>query len=221
MCEFNFFNPEEIKPLYSEIVPAYQAAFAGEPWYEVSKCEDQQTRCVGGLSALAIGTTCDLCGNCTKRPAYEADELVTRFEAVAASFPVVWYVEQDERGLTLAAVAWKVTPQAIASKKYQNVPDMREWLPQTLGSNELIWLDEVFANKLIRDSGNLQNFSSMCTGLALRLNGQTLAFRTINSAMTRAAKRDFDDKAVVFERYASVPDRRDFVTINMYGEGQQ
>lgn len=221
MSEFNFFNPEEIKPFYTEIVPAYQAAFADEPWHEVSKCEDRQARCVGGLSALAIGTTCDLCGNCTKRPAYEADELVARFEAVASSFPVVWYVEQNERGLTLAAVAWKVTPQVIASKKYQDAPYMQEWLSQTLGPNELIWLDEVFANKLLKDSGNLQNFGSMCAGLVQRLNSQTLAFRTINSAMTRAAKRDFDDKVVVFERYASVPDRRDFVTIKTYKEGEQ
>lgn len=33
-----FAAPDEAREKYDAIIPAYQAAFAAEPWYEVSKC---------------------------------------------------------------------------------------------------------------------------------------------------------------------------------------
>lgn len=215
MSECNFYSPEEIKPLYGEIVPAYQAAFAGEPWYEVSKCADRLQRCVGGLSSIAIGTSCELCGNCPNQPAYEADELVERFEALATSRPTAWYTEQSESGVTIAAIAWTATPNTIAIEKYQDVPEMKDWLETTLGTDDIVWLDEVFANKALKKTGNLSEFGYMCKGLAKRLDNQALAFRTINPAMTRASVRDFGDRATVFKKNKNVPDRRDFLTIRI------
>lgn len=229
MSKCNFYTPEEVKPLYGEIVPAYQAAFAGEPWYEVSKCAGQLQRCVGGLSSLAIGTACELCGNCPNRPAYEADELVERFEALAASRPTAWYAEQNDDGLTLAAIAWKASPSVIAKEKYADVPEMKDWLNGNLSTPtqramrrigispkepQVMWLDEVFANKQIKPEGNLQNFGKFVVGLAEMLDTELVAYRTIEPRMTAVPKRDFGIDATVLQRNEGVPDRRDFVTID-------
>jgi hypothetical protein len=216
MEEFNFYRPEGVKPLYAEIVPAYQAAFAGEPWYEVSKCVDRELpqRCVGGLSSLAVGATCEVCDNKPTKPAYEKDELVARFEELASSRPTAWYTERSDAGLALAAVAWRAAPMVIAKEKYPDVPEMAEWLEATLGANDIVWLDEVFANKNLRGRGNLANFKSMVDGFAERLESPTIAYRTINPAMVRAATRDFGDDVMAFSKFTEVPDRRDFVLVN-------
>jgi len=158
MSQTQIFSPEQIKPLYDEIVPAYRAAFAGEPWYEVSKCADEQLRCVGGLSSLAVGANCDLCDRRPSLPAYGDVEIVERFEALADIRPTAWYVEQSEKGLTLGAIAWKATPAEIAEEKYSDVPGMSSWMEANLGIDEIMWLDEVFANTEYKPRGNLENF---------------------------------------------------------------
>ncbi len=216
MSESNFYTPEEIKPLYGEIVPAYQVAFAASPWNEVTKCADESLRCVGGLSALAVGTMCDTCGLCPARPAYEADELIGRFDAVGLSRPTAWYAEQNEAGVTMAAVAWEATPSVIAEEKYKDVPAMDEWLASRFSTqdSQIMWLDEVFANRQIKPRGNLQNFGKFVTGLAQMLDCGLVAYRTIEPRMTAVAKRDFGDNATVLRPTIDVPDRRDFVIIN-------
>ena len=215
MSGSNFYTTDEVKPLYGEIVPAYQAAFAGEPWYEVSKCADQLQRCVGGLSSLAVGASCELCGGCPALPAYEADGLVNRFNNLATSRPTTWYVEQNGQGVTLAAIAWKANPAVIAGEKYSDAPQMAEWLNEELGVDEVMWLDEVFANKDLKPRGNLQNFGKFVTGMAEMLGSQTVAYRTIEPRMIAVPSRDFGRAASIFARQQSVPDRRDFVVINL------
>lgn len=212
----NFYSPMEVKPLFGQIVPAYQSAFADEPWKEVSKCADIQLRCVGGLSELAIGQLCLTCNECPIRQAYEEDELVERFEAIAASRPTAWYVEQNEVGLTLAAIAWKALPSLIADEKYADVPEMKNWLTRNLDSDKpIMWLDEVFANKRLKPKGNLQNFGKFVIGLADILDVEQVAYRTIEPRMTGVAVRDFAEDVTIFRRTINVPDRRDFVILNM------
>ncbi len=219
MSESRIYTPEEVKPLYSEIVPAYQAAFAGEPWYEVSKCVDPAQRCAGGLSSVAIGQTCETCLSRPVRPAYEEDELESRFEQLAASRPTAWYMERNGEGVSLAAVAWRELPGTIAQEKYSDVSAMEPWLEDILG-DAVVWLDEVFADKTKQSFGNLRNFGAMCRGLCNELQSERMAFRTINPRMIAAAKRDFGNAAVVFERQLTVPDRRDFVIINLNEESK-
>lgn len=220
MNEYNkgeFLNPTEIKPIYPEIVTTYQEAFAGWPWYEVSKCANPSlNNCIGNLCKLAVGTVCEICNNQVTKPAYESDELIERFELIANSRPTSWYTENNEKGLTLAAIAWEETPSIIASEKYKDVPDMSNWLESVLGDKKIIWLDEIFANTRIKPRGNLDNFKNMCIGLTKNINNPVLAFRTINPLMIRAAERDFGDDAIIFKgETEQLPDRRDFVIINM------
>jgi hypothetical protein len=215
----NFYTPEAVRPLYSEIVPAYQEAFAVPPWNEVSKCVDEQVRCDGGLSATAIGKICNMCGLCPTRPAYEANELTERFDALGLSRPTAWYAEQNDLGLTMAAVAWKASPLDIATEKYADVPEMADWMVDRLGEEPVMWLDEVFANRQLKSRGNLQNFGRFVAGLATMLDCNTTAYRTIEPRMTAVPKRDFGDSASVLAKRIGVPDRRDFVIISNAKEG--
>ncbi len=214
MSNNNFYTPETVRPLYGELVPAYQEAFAVPPWNEVSKCVEEQARCDGGLSAIAIGSLCNTCGLCPTRPAYEADELTERFDALGMSRPTAWYAEQNEFGLTMGAVAWKALPIAIATEKYADVPEMSDWIVDRLGNERVVWLDEVFANRQLKSRGNLQNFGRFVAGLATMLDCENVAYRTIEPRMTAVPKRDFGEKAIVLTRKLDVPDRRDFVMIN-------
>ncbi len=207
-------GPEEVRSYYDQIVPTYQVAFAGEPWFEVSKCPDRLARCVGGLSSVAIGSTCLVCGESPSRPAYEQPELIDRFEQLAENRPIAWYIEEADGDVLLAALAWQADADAIAAEKYPDVPAMVEWLPTTLGKEPVVWLDEVFANRLKRPTGNLTNFAKICQGLSERLTNWQLAYRTISPQMVAAPRRDFGEQAQLFARNEDVPDRRDFVTIN-------
>lgn len=211
-----FFNPEQARFLYPEIIPVYQTAFAGEPWFEVSKCADDAEikRCVGEFSALTVGQTCEMCGNCPIRSAYEKDELIERFESLAATRPTAWYLEGNELGITLAAVAWKKTPAGIAKERYLDNQEMSDWMISKLGNDNIVWLDEIFADKSKKPSGNLTNFRNMCVEFLSEFGESKLAFRTINTRLEAAALRDFESSAQLFQRETDVPDRRDFVTIN-------
>lgn len=214
----NFYTPEQARELYPQIVPVYQAAFAGDPWYEVSKCVDElPRRCIGGLSALAVGASCNTCERSTEQPAYQPDELINRFDTLASTRPTAWYIEQSERGIMLAAVAWVARPDQIAAERYADVSSMQSWLPETLADQPVVWLDEVFADRTIREGGNLQRFAAMNRGFIQRLGQNALAFRTVNPRMVTATKRDFEGTSSVFERNGMVPDRRDFVVLTAEG----
>jgi hypothetical protein len=215
MSEGNFYTPNEAKELYEEIVPAYQAAFAGEPWYEVSKCSDIELRCDGGLSPLQVGALCGSCSSCPAEQAYPPNEVTARFDALADSRPTSWYVERGDAGITLAAVAWSANPETIATEKYPDVPEMRDWLKENLGDREVIWLDEVFANRTIKAKGNLRNFGKMVIGFSDIVGPSCVGYRTIAKQMLLAPHRDFGVVANIRNRILEVPDRRDFVTINL------
>lgn len=217
MSEGKFYTPEEVKPLYDQIVPTYQEAFAGEPWYEVSKCIDEFKRCAGGLSELQIGDMCSNCGICPEKPAYEQQELESRFDNLGLSRPTSWYVEEFEGDITMVAVAWKANLTIIANEKYADVPEMSKWLVDKVGQDQIIWLDEVFANRKLRPTGNLRNFGEMVTGLATKLDSPLVAYRTISPQMKKASRRDLGALATVSAREFDVPDRRDFVVIDLSG----
>lgn len=194
----------------SKIVPAYQEAFRGWPWYEVSKCVDSNPtqRCIGGLSSTALKEMCTTCNNRPNQPAYDSDELVERFQMLEATRPTRWYVESVNDDPALVALAWSAAPEDIAREKYGDVPEMQDWLVDTLGNEPIIWLDEVFADKAVRPAGNLTNFRYLCKGFMSALNNAQLAYRTVSPAMIRAAEKNFDVAPI-----DNVPDRRSFLTI--------
>lgn len=210
-----FLAPGQITDAYPEIVATYQEAFAGDPWYEVSKCPG----CESGYSVSLPSTTCEVCGDTTSGEAYPSTELTRRFDQLGATRPTSWYTERDNEGrIVLAGIAWRASVAQIAEEKYADVPAMDAWLArryQALGARatEIIWVDEVFANRRLSPSGNLWNFPEMIDGFAARLGGDVLAYRTINPAMITAPKKAFGSAAAVAEARLQVPDRRNFVSI--------
>lgn len=85
---------------------------------------------------------------------------------------------------------------------------MQDWLIEKFGDEPIIWLDEVFADKSVRPSGNLSNFSYMCKGFMSALRNSELAYRTISPAMIRVAEKDFN-----VNPENNVPDRRALIVI--------
>lgn len=210
-----FMNSELIREKYSEISPVYQEAFKGAPWFEESKCIDVSQRCVGGLSATVVGDICEVCLLCPTSPAYKQDELQAKFDVLGNTRETYWYAEEVNSQVALAAVAWKANSEMIVGEKYDNDSAMRKWLDTCFGNDEIVWLDEVFANKQVRTNGNLAEFKSMCLGFAVRLDSELVAFRTISDQMIKATERDFPENCTIFRRNEDVPDRRDFVIIDL------
>lgn len=203
-----FYKENELE--IATIVPTYQEAFSGWPWYEVSKCVDTELkqRCMRGLSKTALGQTCTVCGLQPIEPAYNPDELIERFTSLEATRPTRWYVESVDDRPALVALAWQAEPVVIGAEKYADVPEMQTWLNDTLPDKPIIWLDEVFADKNVRKSGNLSNFKNMCAGFMSELDSDALAYRTISPAMIKVAKNNFN----AFPD-SNVPDERSFIRI--------
>lgn len=195
-----------------KLTQPYQQAFAGPPWNEVTKCADRKVpqRCASGLSRTALNALCGICNQAPDLPAYDPGELMERFTTLEQSRPLYWYAEETAEGVALASLAWIASPETIAAEKYPDSPDMKPWLQDTLNNQQVVWLDEVFANKTVRPDRNLTNFKAMCDGFRERLDNTVLAYRTIAPAMTRAALRDFNA-----EPLKNVPDpqNRSFIVI--------
>lgn len=211
-----FAAPDEAREKYDAIIPAYQAAFAAEPWYEVSKCGG----CSSGYSRQNPGDICQACGSATGDEAYTEQELTEKFNAIGETRPTCWYIEETPAGLALAAVAWTANPAQIAAEKYPGSLEMAAWLkqkyaPTAASDSEIVWLDEVFADRQISRRNNLVNFCPMIYGFSDRLDQTKVAYRTIAPAMTRVAMRDFGDDAIIDKAKSDVPDWRNFVSIDL------
>lgn len=169
----HFIKPKEARLHYDEIIPAYQKAFAGDPWFEVSKC----VGCESGFSAQNPGTVCESCGHKTGEEAYSTKELVDRFDSISETHPTSWYIERDMLGrLTLAAVAWSGTLEEVANERYKDNPSMLYWLNNSqprLRESGLVWLDDIFANRTNSPKGNLSNFGPMINEMTLGFNKKT------------------------------------------------
>ena len=210
-----FYRPQQIAELYPDIGEVYKTAFAGEPWYEVSTCRQPNladSQCNDGLSPLPIGQLCTDCNQCTLQPAYTTEALVEKFTAIAAAKETDWYIEMVDNRIAVSALAWVSDARTIATEKYANNPAMEPWLQENL-PEQFIWVDEVFADKQVRPTGNLVNFSSMVAGFAERLQNSFVAYRTITPLMVAAGRRI---GGLICEPGdgSQLPDRRSFVRIN-------
>lgn len=206
---------------FDDIIDTYQSAFAAVPWSERSQCpseERQNPQCEDGFSPLGVGMECDSCGMCPTEDAYPQDVLRDRFAALIGS-SALWYIEETgQKKTALAVLARPMTPADIASEKYPTNEGMSEWLGNQYQENdEVLWLDEIFADTRIRPSGNLRNFGDMCMKLTRGGDAQSeVAFRTLNPKIISAAQRDFGDQCKIFDPvFEEVPDRRKFVRINV------
>lgn len=210
---------KEIEKSLPELAKVYIEAFKGEPWYEVSQCIDRQTpqRCPGGFSPIEIGNICTTCDTCPVNEAYKVDELAEKWQSIGKEKDAIWWIERVGDSIAMAALAWVGTSKQIAQEKYEDNPTMKDWIDTFFeGETQVIWLDEVFADKRVRSSDNLHNFEGMIRSMqSALLPSGLVSYRTITPQMTTKPKSVFADQAIVEQREIGVPDRRDFVSINV------
>lgn len=195
----------------SRIVEPYQSGFSQWPWFENSKCVDSEPkRCVGGFSSQEIGDSCLTCAKEVLEPAYESDELINKFSKLQDRYDSRWYLEEIDSQVALACFTFRATAKQVFLERYADMPGMDQWLQSKFGASEVLWLDEIFADKSVRPSGNMNRFEPMVKGFGRELQLGRLAYRTINPIMVRVAQKSF---GVSPEQ--GVPDRREFIDIRM------
>lgn len=191
-------SPESLREklaLLPELVPVYQKAFAGEPWYEISKCPG----CPRGYSAERPGEACTGCGTRLTEEAYPADALLKDLRERVRANPSFVYAETLGREPVLGAIAYRMSPEKIYAQKYQGresreAAEIFAALPKSL-----VWLDEIFADRDRRPSGNLWNLKTMCDRMVQSLGPTVIAFRTINMRLVAKAQRVFGTNCAVRE----------------------
>lgn len=213
-------SPEAVADVVSELVPIYQAAFAGEPWYEVSQCRaptEFPDPCPSRRSSQGIGETCARCGEVLSAPAFSVGYLADRWATLFDDQDARLYLERLPDGsCVLAAVAWLATPAALAERAY-SLPEeepMRSWLAAHLPLN-FVWLEDIFANREVRPAGNLWNYRSMVGQLVAEFDHSVLGFRTFTEPLIAKTLGTFGDRARRFARFHDVPDRRDVLLVTV------
>ncbi|MEN9389922.1 MAG: hypothetical protein RLZZ283_22, partial [Candidatus Parcubacteria bacterium] len=172
-----------------KLVPAYKRAFAGEPWFEVSKCAscDVYTR-------LEPGSACPQCK--TKLiEAYSNQEVSEMLCTIFQNRRATLYVETDARGNVLvAAVSYPWNKGAMYEKKYRSKgrdsDELRRILKEKV-PERFIWLDEIFADRALRASGNLRDFERIIRDTLRGKRSGVVVFRTISLQLKEKAKRVF------------------------------
>lgn len=212
-------------PELNDLAESYQQAYKYNPWFEVSRCQspaESRVFCRGGFSPFAVGSECPDCRLATTEPAYPTQELTTTLRDFLARTDAALYRERSIQtdDLALAALARRLTASSLASWKYPRNEKMKVWLEDRMGGDPFVWLDEVFANKRIRATGNLWNFRSMIDGMSVLLESPIVCYRTINPAMTVRTEQTFGNDATIIR--ANEPaeplgytDYRDFVSIRI------
>jgi hypothetical protein len=221
-----------------DLVPAYQHAFAGDPWYERTKCvspdpplspDPPDGYCKGEYSPLEIGDTCPGCHGVLTTEAYPPDELLAKWRERLASSPVAVYVERVDRegaegAVALAAIGWAATAFDVAAE-YPKQPVTRDWLKREILPPASFYLAEIFCDARVRSSGNLENLDRVIRGFAQVFVQDTVVFRSKNVKLIGKTKRLFGDRCTVFaglreradvnlETAGEVPgDSRDFLII--------
>lgn len=188
---------ERKEQLVKELVPVYQKAFAGPPWFEVSKCPT----CPSGFSAQEVGSSCLKCGSYLTKEAYPTDELYRSLLNRVSRADSTVYIERTPDGrATLGAIfVNKSETEIVQNYVRRSDPELiRSLLP-----GQVAWLDEIFADLGASPGGNLKNLEQVVEKSAAALRSDTVAFRTINQNLLAKVQKIYGDRVQV----TWVPDR--------------
>ncbi len=200
----------------------YQVSFAGEPWRESSRCAAPKRKlgvCPGGFSPLEVGEMCIDCGLSPLVEAYPMDELTKSLNSRFADTSSQLYLESEDSELLLAAIFWEARPKKIAGRKYADMSEMEKWLIDNLPDQPIVWLDEIFADKQKRPTGNLWNYQQMIEKVLEKAGSKVIAFRTINEGLLAKTKSVFPSNSTVIPG-KDIPDDRDRTFVIIDGRWQ-
>jgi hypothetical protein len=175
------------------LAEAYRIAFAGSPWFEVSKCPD--TTCKTGFCKQEVGEECP---GCTAKlvPAYDTQELSLTWRAMLENDDAMMEVEKTEADVPIrATIARPTTPKELWERKYETNPIMKKWLSRQLPPS-LVWIEDTFADRSRRERGNLKQRGATLARVATYYGGLPIYTRTIAPQIVAATLRDVTDTAV-------------------------
>jgi hypothetical protein len=222
-------NAERLDNIGPALAETYQEAFAGPPWFEVSKCVTPD--CAVAFLPVEPDCMCPSCGFDLDE-AYGKDELVTGWRQLLEADDAVMEVAYDGEYPQRATIARPTDPEELWMRKYATVPAMKSVLTQILPP-EFVWIEDTFANRRRVPTGNLRDRGKTIDRISQFYGGDLLiATRTLSEAIVRATLRDKLGETIVrigTERAGSqavnrafnnpgyelstVPDRRTLLTV--------
>lgn len=186
-------NKDRIQVIGGDLARIYKIAFAGPPWYEVSKCAS--SNCAEQFSASDPGQPCVSCGEITE-PAYTAEDLIGSWQRIIDEDG---YIEVDYLdGLPQrATIARPTNPDELFDRKYATVPAMRDVLGIIL-PEQFVWIEDTFADRKRQVTGNLVNRGATLKRVSEYYAGLQIATRTLSEAIVAATVRDIKTGTVAY-----------------------
>lgn len=170
----------------ASLAKTYQVAFAGEPWFERSRCPTDS--CDRQFCAEQPGTNCLSCG-VQLGDAYNADELVENWRTIVRSENGRIEIASEDQIPVRATIARSTDASELFNRKYSDVPAMEPWLRQNL-NEDFVWIEDTFADRERSPTGNLRGRGDTLGRLAREYNGLPIATRTLSPAVVYATARD-------------------------------
>jgi hypothetical protein len=188
-------NIDTFKIVAPSLAETYKIAFAGDPWYEVSRCGSKQ--CAGSFKTQEADENCATCGTALV-PAYDSDELVSGWQAIIEEEDAVVELTRDqlERPVCVT-IARPTTQEELWRRKYLGITAMSRWIDEQLPS-KFVWIEDTFANRKISPTGNLKNRGATLGRIAARYGGLQIATRTLQPAIIRATLRDVGPNTTMY-----------------------
>jgi hypothetical protein len=206
------------------LAEVYKAAFAGEPWYEASRC--MADGCPVGFCPDTPGAPCAGCGG-ELAEAYETDELAAAWRRMITSEDAMMEVGYTDDGPVRVTLARPTTPRELFERKYSDVPAMEAWTAENL-DRELVWIEDTFADRNKQPRGNLKDRGRTLGGIALRYGGLAIVTRTLAPQIIAATLRDVPESTSLFigtegagstipgvRQAGNVPDRRTLLNVKL------
>lgn len=219
-------NITRLDDIAEPLAGAYKVAFAGPPWFEASRCENDD--CDTAFSPDMPGEVCNCCG-IKLVDAYDVDALIGAWRRMIEREDASMDVTINTDGLpTLATMARPTTPDELFERKYNDVESMDRWLGANM-PRELVWIEDTFANRAVSPSGNMADRGKTLGDIAMRYGGLLIATRTLTPAIIKSTLRDLgrstellvgenqvgDGFANLARSVGQVPDRRTMLKVDL------
>jgi hypothetical protein len=183
-------NSPEFAQYQESLANAYIEAFAGEPWNERSRCENNE--CSVHFSAADAGSICIICGN-SLIPAYTQDQMVEEWSTKLLDQDAMFELAINENNEAVrATIALPLTLDDMVSDRYKDAPAMQEWA-RGVFPNNFVWIEDTFADRRKSPSGNMRDRGATLARIALnypsinRIGTRTKASEILASTLRDAA----------------------------------
>lgn len=178
----------------SDLAEAYKVAFAGSPWFEVSRCAN--TACRVQYQEFAIDCACPECGD-NLIEAYTTEDLVSAWQDMIKNDNATMEVAFADQVPVRATIARPTDPIELFERKYAQVLEMKQWVTENL-PDEFVWIEDTFANRNIVPTGNLRGRGATLGRIATTYSGLQVVTRTLAPAVVRSTLRDVGECTDVY-----------------------